>query len=110
MNEGAMKHLLSDKFTLGGDASVAAGPIGRSANAQDRRGNAGGDPVVFPFARPVRRHFVVRRELRPDGDANRELYGHEATNREILTDDFKTPAAARNFEKVLHRDSAHRDP
>src|ERR1017187_417041 len=34
MNDGAMKHLLSDKFTLGGDASVAAGPIGRSATAQ----------------------------------------------------------------------------
>src|SRR5208282_3029046 len=29
MNEGGMKHLLSDKFTLGGDATVAAGPIGR---------------------------------------------------------------------------------
>src|SRR5580698_1514753 len=34
MNEGGMKHLLSDKFTLGGDASVAAGPIGRDATAQ----------------------------------------------------------------------------
>src|SRR5580658_711001 len=29
MNEGGMKHLLSDKFTLGGEASVAAGPLGR---------------------------------------------------------------------------------
>jgi hypothetical protein len=48
--------------------------------------------------------------LRPDRDANRELYGHEATNPEILTDDFKTPAAARSFEKALHRNSAHRDP
>jgi lipid-binding SYLF domain-containing protein len=34
MNDGGMKHLLSDKFTLGGDASIAAGPIGRSASAQ----------------------------------------------------------------------------
>src|SRR5579862_5810889 len=34
MNDGGMKHLLSDKFTLGGDASVAAGPIGRTASAQ----------------------------------------------------------------------------
>ena len=34
MNDGGMKHLLSDKFTLGGDASVAAGPIGRDASAQ----------------------------------------------------------------------------
>src|SRR5277367_5077147 len=34
MNEGGMKHLLADKFTLGGDASVAAGPIGRDASAR----------------------------------------------------------------------------
>ncbi len=27
MNDGGMKHLLSDKFTLGGDASIAAGPM-----------------------------------------------------------------------------------
>src|SRR6202167_4676481 len=34
MNDGGMKHLLSDKFTLGGDATVAAGPIGRAVTAQ----------------------------------------------------------------------------
>ena len=34
MNDRGMKHLLSDKFTLGGDATAAAGPIGRDATAQ----------------------------------------------------------------------------
>ena len=34
MNDGGMKHLTSDKFTLGGDASVAAGPLGRTASAE----------------------------------------------------------------------------
>jgi lipid-binding SYLF domain-containing protein len=34
MNQGGMKSLLSDKFTLGGDASVAAGPIGRDLSAR----------------------------------------------------------------------------
>ena len=43
--------------------------------------------------------------LRPDEETNRELYGHDSTNREILTGDFKTPAAAERFEKALHRDS-----
>jgi len=33
-NESGMKHLLSDKFTLGGNASAAAGPVGRNATAQ----------------------------------------------------------------------------
>jgi lipid-binding SYLF domain-containing protein len=46
--------------------------------------------------------------LRPDEETNRDLYGHDATNREILTGDFKTPEAARRFEHALRRDSADR--
>src|ERR1700728_3763918 len=38
MNDGGMKHLLSDKFTLGGEATVAAGPLGRDAAAQTDAG------------------------------------------------------------------------
>src|SRR5580692_1263889 len=34
MNDGGMRHLESDKFTLGGEASVAAGPVGRNSTAQ----------------------------------------------------------------------------
>src|SRR5271155_3050657 len=34
MNDHGMKHLLSDKFTLGGEATAAAGPLGRDASAQ----------------------------------------------------------------------------
>ena len=46
--------------------------------------------------------------LRPDGETNRELYGYDTTNREILTGDFKTPVAAGRFEGALNRDSARR--
>jgi len=109
MNEGAMKHLLSDKFTLGGDASVAAGPIGRSVTAQT---DAELQAEILSYSRSHGLFAGISLSgatLRPDGDTNKELYGHDATNREILTGEFKTPAAARNFEKALHRDSAHRD-
>src|SRR5450631_2390255 len=34
MNDGGMRHILSDKFTIGGDATAAAGPIGREVTAQ----------------------------------------------------------------------------
>src|SRR4051812_36325083 len=34
MNETGMRHLRESKFTLGGDATVAAGPVGRAATAQ----------------------------------------------------------------------------
>ncbi len=108
MNEGGMKHLLSDKFTLGGDAAVAAGPIGREASAQT-------DVMMHAEMLSYSRSHglfagisLAGATLRPDGDTNRELYGHETTNREILTGDFKTPAVAAKFEHALHRDSVQR--
>ena len=108
MNDGGMKHLLSDKFTLGGDETVAAGPIGRAASAQtDAMMNA----EVLSYSRSHGLFAGISLEgatLRPDEETNRELYGHDATNREILTGDFKTPAMARKFEHALNRESAER--
>jgi lipid-binding SYLF domain-containing protein len=109
MNDGGMKHLLSDKFTLGGDASVAAGPIGRDATA---RTDVELQAEVLSYSRSHGLFAGIALQgatLRPDGETNRELYGHDATNREILTGDFKTPEVARRFERALHRDSARRD-
>lgn len=109
MNEGGMKHLLSDKFSLGGDASIAAGPIGRDASA---RTDAQLQTEMLSYSRS-RGVFagisLTGATLRPDGETNRELYGHDSTNHEILTGDFKTPAAAGKFERALDRDSEHRD-
>ena len=109
MNDGGMKHLLSDKFTLGGDATVAAGPIGRDATAQtDAKMHA--EMLSYSRSRGLFAGISLQgATLRPDGETNRELYGHDATNREILTGDFKTPAAAGKFEHALNRDSAQRD-
>jgi lipid-binding SYLF domain-containing protein len=108
MNERGMNHLLSDKFTLGGDASVAAGPVGRDASAQsDAMMNA--EILSYSRSRGLFAGIALSgATLRPDGATNRVLYGHDSTNREILTGDFKTPAAARRFERALHRDSAER--
>jgi lipid-binding SYLF domain-containing protein len=109
MNDGGMKHLLSDKFTIGGEASAAAGPLGRNATAQtDAQLNA----EMLSYSRSRGLFAGISLEgatLRPDEEANRELYARNATNREILTGDFKTPAAAAKFERALHRDSAKRD-
>ncbi len=94
MNDGGMKHLLSDKFTIGGDATAAAGPIGRAASAQtDAMLNA--EMLSYSRARGLFAGISLEgATLRPDEDTNRELYGRQATNREILTGDFKTPASA----------------
>jgi lipid-binding SYLF domain-containing protein len=106
MNDGGMRHLLSDKFTLGGETTVAAGPVGRDASAQT---DAVMHAEMLSYSRSRGLFAGISLEgatLRPDEETNRELYGHAATNREILTGDFKTPAVAAKFEQALNRDSA----
>jgi len=103
MNEGGMKHLLSDKFTVGGDASAAAGPLGREATAQtDAMMNA--EMLSYSRSRGLFAGISLQgASLRPDGESNKVLYGRDATNREILTGDFPVPASAQRFEKALRR-------
>jgi lipid-binding SYLF domain-containing protein len=109
MNDRGMKHLLADKFTLGGEATVAAGPLGRDASAQtDAMMHA--EMLSYSRARGVFAGISLEgATLRPDEETNGELYGHQATNREILTGDFKTPAIAGKFEHALTRESPHRE-
>ena len=108
MNDGGMKHVLSDKFTLGGEATAAAGPVGRDAAAQtDAMMNA--EMLSYSRARGLFAGISLEgATLRSDEDANKELYGRAATNREILTGKFKTPAIAMKFEHSLNRDSVSR--
>jgi lipid-binding SYLF domain-containing protein len=108
MNDGGMHHLLSDKFTLGGEATAAAGPVGRDVAAET---DAEMHAEMLSYSRSRGLFAGISLEgatLRPDGDSNRELYGRETTNREILTGDFKTPAIAGHFEHALNRSSAER--
>jgi lipid-binding SYLF domain-containing protein len=109
MNDGGMRHLLSDKFTVGGDASAAAGPVGRDASA---RTDAMMNAEILSYSRSRGLFAGIALDgatIRTDGSTNRELYGRDATNREILTGDFKTPAVADRFEAALNRDSARRN-
>ena len=108
MNDGGMKRLLSDKFTIGGDATAAAGPVGRDLSAQT---DATMKAEMLSYSRSRGLFAGISLEgatLRPDEDTNKELYAREATNREILTGDFKTPAVAAKFEHALNRESVER--
>jgi lipid-binding SYLF domain-containing protein len=110
MNDGGMKHLLSDKFTLGGEATAAAGPVGRDAAAQT---DAVMKAEMLSYSRARGLFAGISLEgatLRPDDDANRELYARAVTNRQILTGHVKTPAVARKFEHALNRESSQRTP
>ena len=109
MNDGGMRRLLEDKFTLGGDASVAAGPVGRDAAAQtDVEMHA--EMLSWSRSRGIFAGLTLEgATLRPDREADKELYGREYTNREILQGNTKTPAAAGKLEALLNRNSMHRD-
>jgi lipid-binding SYLF domain-containing protein len=108
MNDGGMRHLLSDKFTVGADAHAAAGPIGRETSAEtDAMMNA----EILTYSRSRGLFAGISLEgatVHADSEANKELYGRDATNREVLTGDFKTPAIADRFERALRRESPER--
>jgi len=84
MNTGGVEKLLSSKFTLGADASVAGGPVGRTTSANtDLQMHA--EILSYSRARGVFAGVSLDgATLRPDNDANAELYGTEVTNREIV--------------------------
>jgi SH3 domain-containing YSC84-like protein 1 len=108
-NESGMKHLLSDKFTVGGDASAAAGPVGRDLSAEtDAELHA--EILSYSRSRGAFAGAVLEGStLRPDKKADRELYGRNVTNREILTGgDIKAPASAEKLEHALNRESARK--
>lgn len=108
MNPSGMKRLLSDKFTIGGEASAAAGPVGREATAEtDAVMNA--EMLSYSRSRGLFAGISLQgATLRPDSDANKELYGRDISNREILTGSVKTPAAAEKLESLLNKNSVRR--
>ncbi|HEY1493488.1 MAG TPA: lipid-binding SYLF domain-containing protein [Candidatus Solibacter sp.] len=103
MNEQGMRRLLQDKFTLGGEATVAAGPVGRSTSANtDVQLSA----EILSWSRSKGLFAGIALEgatLRPDLDVNQELYGAKLTNKEILTGDVKPPASARPLIAALSK-------
>src|SRR6202142_2296107 len=108
MKERGMDRLLSTKFTLGGDATVAAGPVGRSTQAEtDARMTA--EILTWSRARGLFAGISLKGStLRPDDDDNMELYGKKITNREILTGDVAAPKSAGPLVEDLNRYSSRK--
>lgn len=87
MNESALKGLLEDKFEIGGEASAAAGPVGRAASATT---NLTLDAGILSYSRS--RGLFAGLELKgawinPDNNLNEALYGLKA--RDLLTGSTK---------------------
>ncbi len=108
MNKRGMDKLLSSRFTLGGDASVAAGPIGRDSSAQtDAYMNA--QILTWSRQRGVFGGIALTgATLREDNDANTELYGKEYSNRDILDGKVGVPASAHALLGALNKYSSRK--
>lgn len=106
MNDRAATSLLNSKVKLGADVSAAAGPKGRSASA-DTDAYMRAEILSYSRARGVFAGISLEGStLRPDGEANRKLYGRSSSAAEIIAEsDANAPAAARDLIMALQQSS-----
>jgi lipid-binding SYLF domain-containing protein len=91
MNRSGVDSLLDDKFTLGGELSVAAGPVGRTVTAAtDAKVNS--QILAYSRAKGLFAGATLNgAALHPDGDANRSFYGRTADIRALLNEPSVPP-------------------
>jgi len=103
MNARGVDKLLSSKFTLGAEGSVAAGPVGRTATAQT---DAQMHAEILSWSRSQGLFAGLALEgatLRQDLDDNATLYGKKLENREIVTSGVHAPKAAAKLLNLLNK-------
>jgi lipid-binding SYLF domain-containing protein len=98
MTPDSLKHLMRDKVTLGVDASAAGGPKGRTASAET---NATMKAEILSYSRSRGAFAGISLKgavLRPDNDANKDLYGRQVDMKElVLQGNMTVPEPARKF-------------
>jgi lipid-binding SYLF domain-containing protein len=108
MNARGMKKLTSSKFTIGADATAAAGPVGRNATAQT---DALMTAEILSWSRSRGLFAGISLDgatLRNDLDENKDLYGQRWTAKEILGSGAKIPAGAQPLISALNKYSPRR--
>jgi lipid-binding SYLF domain-containing protein len=108
MNKGGVKKLLQSKFTLGADASVAGGPVGRDSSAET---DAQMHAELLTYSRSRGAFAGLSLEgatLRPDDDWNTELYGKPLKNRDIVMGDTPPPPSAAKLLALLNKYSSRK--
>ena len=109
MNDRGADSLLHSKVKLGADASVAAGPVGRTA-AADTDAYMRSEILSYSRARGVFAGISLEGStLRPDHDANRNLYGRSITASQIIKEsEVQAPAVAIDLISQLQKSSPKR--
>ena len=110
MNDRGANGILASKVKLGGDASVAAGPVGRSASAET---DASMRAEILSYSRARGAFAGVSLEgstIRPDNDANERIYGQKMSARDIVLrhETSPPPAAAQLLSTLNARTPQHR--
>jgi lipid-binding SYLF domain-containing protein len=105
MNKDGLKSLLSDQFTVGGDASVAAGPVGRQAGAST---DAKLTAEILSYSRSKGAFAGLELKgvvIKPDKDDMKDVYGSGVTAKDVLEADSKVkgPEAVLVFPNTLGR-------
>ena len=108
MNDHALQSLLSDKFKIGADLTVAAGPVGRQASANtDVKLNA----EILSYSRSkgvFAGASVDGAVVQADHSGDKAMYGSDVTHRELLNGKVAAPQAARRLLAELAKYPAHR--
>jgi lipid-binding SYLF domain-containing protein len=107
-SETGAKKLLASKFTLGADASVAGGPVGRDSSAET---DAQLHAEILTYSRSRGLFAGISLEgatLRPDDDWDKELYGKAMSNRDIVMGDTPPPASASKLIALLNKYSSRK--
>jgi SH3 domain-containing YSC84-like protein 1 len=103
MNERGMKKLTSSKFTIGADATAAAGPVGRNASAQT---DAFMTAEILSWSRSKGLFAGISLDgatMRNDIDENQAMYGKRWTSKQILGSGAQIPAAATKLIAELNK-------
>lgn len=102
MNDRGADGILSSKVKLGGDASVAAGPVGRSASAET---DASMRAEILSYSRSRGVFAGISLEgstIRPDNDANERIYGEKISAKDIvLRNETHMPTSAKGLISTL---------
>jgi lipid-binding SYLF domain-containing protein len=108
LNRQGANRLLRDKFTLGGDASVAAGPLGRDSQAATDAFMTA-EILTYSRQRGVFAGLSLNgATLREDDSANREIYGHAIRNRDVIMNPTPIPPAAQRLIATLNKYSSRK--
>ena len=111
MNESGARGILAGKVKLGGDASIAAGPVGRDASAET---DVTLRSEILSYSRSRGLFAGISLEgstIRPDNKANKQIYGNLLGAKEIvLSDQVRAPGAAEQLVSTLDAKAPHHKP